>query len=173
LAFWRGLLGAIGGAIRRGFERGVRFLTELVRFGRPAPTAEMEEEVRAVREVVQTMAPHEALEALAEWGTLETHHEAARILGERPYGVIVDPDRLPMGPFRWREAKAGAHIELTFWHPLIGDWVTVSKVYKFSTPVDIGKAIDELIETIRKTDPDVAMGTNLTWRLTGISKARE
>jgi len=173
MPFWRGLLGAIGGAIRRGFERGVRFLTELVRFGRPAPTAEIEEEVRAVREVVQTMAPHEALEAIAEWGTLEAHYEAARIIGEKPLGVIVDPERLPVGPFRWLGGKAGATIEVTYFNPILGETVTRGITFVFDRPADLGALAMEAISRVKGYEPGMAMAPIIEWRLIGVSRRKE
>jgi len=173
MPFWRGLLGAIGGAIVRGLERGVRFVTELVRIGRPAPTVEMEEEVRAVREVIETMAPHEALEAIAEWGTLEAHYEAARIIGERPLGVIVDPERLPVGPFRWLEGKAGATIEVTYFNPILGETVTRGVTFVFSRPADLGALAMEAISKVMEYEPGMAIAPWVDWRLIGVSKRRE
>jgi hypothetical protein len=173
VAIWRGFLGALTGLARRGIEAGVRLLTDVLRLGRPAPTPELGEEVRAVQETIVTLPEREQLEFLAQAGMVEAQYIIPSMWGPRPETMIADPGRLPRGPFNWGPHKAAATFRIEFTHPLVGERMERYVTVKFSEPMSIGSLAGWGIAAMKDSALLGMEPGDVVWELDAISASIE
>jgi len=169
---FRALVGPIlrvAGALARGFRAGIReFLAGL----RPPPTPEIREGIEAVKELYVPLYPPERFEAEEFTQLIENHYYIVRTWGDRPYGMVFNPERLPPGPFRWREHMAGAHMELSFFHPRLQEWVERRVTVGFDEPTTYERLLERAIQLVRDTDVPELDPSEVEGRLIGVSARR-
>jgi hypothetical protein len=172
MSLLRGLTGVFLGAIERAGRFFYRLVTEGITLGRPAPTPEIAEEVRVIKETIAVFPEPEQLEAMGYLTKMEQHTAVREIFGIRPFGTVFDPERLPEGPFAWREGRAGAVFKFTYEHPITGDVLEQHITVRFDRP----RLIDELLqEALEKFIDSILAGLSprwFEWEIAGASRRR-
>jgi hypothetical protein len=159
----------LGGAIARGFRAGLReFLAGL----RPPPTPEIREEVEAVKTLLVPLPPPERFEVEEITDLIDNHYYIPRAWGDRPYGMVFDPERLLPGPKVWKEGLAGADIWARYYHPRLGEWVERNVTVEFDTPTTYEGLLARAVQLIRGTDVPELDPSEVEFRLQGVSARR-
>jgi hypothetical protein len=172
VALIRGLTGALVGAVRRALEAGYRLVTEGLRLGRPAPTPEIGEEIRVIQETIAVFPEPEQLETMGYLTKIEQHMAVRDIFGVRPFGTVFDPERLPEGPFRWSEGRAGAVFKFTYEHPITGDVLEQHITVRFDRPRLVDELLQEAIEKLIDSILAGLMPRWFEWEIAGASRRR-
>jgi hypothetical protein len=145
----------------------------VLRLGRPAPSPELGEEVRAVQETIITLPEREQLEFLSFLGLTEAQFIVPEIWGPRPETMIADPGRLPRGPFNWGPEKAAATFRIEFTHPLVGERMERYVTVKFSEPTSIGSLAGRGIAAMKDSALLGMEPGDVDWELDAISASFE
>ena len=146
--WWRGLLGAIGGAIRRGFQAGFRLITQGLRLGLPPPKTEFEEAIKTVKDIVRRLPPEDAQRFIEEITQEEILREAQpypRIPWET---AIIDPRRIPAGPRRYPGGMSAGVFRFRLVHPILEEVFEQEITVLFDSPKTFSSLYEEAISSL-------------------------